>query len=1116
MDKIFNQPSSMKKHLLLIWAFVVPSVLAIAQDIRGTVTTADGNLPLPGVSVLVKGTATGSTTDANGAYTISVADAQNAVLAFSFIGFTTEEVAVNGRAVIDVTLTEDVEQLGEVVVTAFGISRETKSLGYATSTINSKQLTQTAPPNFASALYGKAPGVRIATTPGGATSAVNITIRGVNSITNKSQPLIVLNGIPIRDGEANNSNFWGDQRIRGNGLLDINPEDIENISILKGASAAALYGSDAVNGVVLITTKSGKGTQGFGVDFSTTYAEDKVAYLPRYQNVRGPGYPLNYANGGQEPDMFLYHDLDGDGVRETRGVLGATVNFGPKFDGEPTLTWDGQIRPYVAQENNYGGLFQTAQNKITSLAVSYGAENANTRLSFTRQDNEGVSRGAKNEKNIANLNTSFKLGKNYNVDVVVNYINQTTNNRPYQVDRLMNNFTGMMGRFEHADWYLDRYKTSRGYRYVTGTNQSLTPEENIIYPGFKNDLMDYVWSVMEKRTEEKSDRIITSLTNTWQIVNGLSLRGRLGTDLTMLRTENKNSTEMPLTFGNTGAFSMESWNNNLLYGDVMLTYTKKITPDVEMSVMGGYAASREVGTLVTRSTETGLSTENMFDIAASIGAPSGRSERNFLVKDAFIGTVNANYKGFLFLEATGRRDRTSTMHPSNNSFFYPSVNTSFVFSEAFDLPNFLSAGKIRGSWGIVGNYPERYGANIAYEQNTLGIQAVGGQPVLYTRLPGSFGNDNIKPEQKYEFEVGFDVRFLENRIGLDVAYYNGQIRDQILPLTLPASSGATSVLTNIGTLRNKGIEVALSATPVKTSNFTWDAILNIAKNTNVVEKLASGSNELLHVDYDGNAAQLKSIVGQPMGDIYVHPMIRDDNGNLIVSPNGLYKADANTMVRAGNAMPKIVGGFLNTFSFKGFSLTAVLDYRYGGHVMPTGINWMLSRGLLEESLKGMDEEHGGLRYYEDVDGNRVLSTGEQGPNGEVVYDNGIILDGVKEDGSPNDYIVSNPEYYNITYNWGGPQYNENGRYDLFVKENNYIKMRELALSYRLPSGLAKKVRAKSIDLSVFGRNLFFVYRTLKDLDPEQTTAGSRWFQNVNNVGTNPSTRTLGASLRASF
>jgi hypothetical protein len=548
----------------------------------------------------------------------------------------------------------------------------------------------------------------------------------------------------------------------------------------------------------------------------------------------------------------------------------------------------------------------------------------------------------------------------------------------------------------------------------------------------------------------------------------------------------------------------------------MLTYTKDITPDLQVSVMGGYTATRETSALVSRSTNGGLSTENMFDVSASVNIPNSNSIRTSLVKDAFIGTLNGSYKNFLFLEGTVRRDRTSTMHPSNNSFVYPSINSGFVFSEAFDVPSFISYGKLRASWGIVGNYPDRYLANIAYDQNTLGVQAVGGQPVLYTTLPSTFGNDRIKPEQKHEFEFGLETRFAENRVGFDVTYYNGQIRDQILPLTIPSSAGATSVLTNIGTLRNKGIEVAISGTPVKNNNITWDVMLNVARNTNVVEKLASGSNELLHADYDGNAAQLRSIVGQPMGDFYAHPVARHDNGGMIVDPNGLYKVDPDTMVRIGNAMPKAVGGLINTISWKGFSLTAVLDFRYGGYVMPTAINWMISRGLLEESLNYMDEEHGGFAYYQDDDGNRYRTDAAQGPNGEPVYHDGMLLPGVKGDGTPNDYIASASEHYWVVYNWGGPQYSPNTRYELFIKENSYVKMRELALSYSLPSSIASKIKASNIQLSVFGRNLFYVYRTLKDLDAEQTTAGSRWFQNLTNVGTNPSTRTIGGSVRVSF
>jgi iron complex outermembrane recepter protein len=1104
------------KKILLVCALLMLAKIASAQTVTGKVTAQQDGAPIPGVSVVVKGTTEGTTTDANGDYTLRLTTS-DPVLVFSFIGFTTQEVQAAGKTVIDVSLAEDITQLGEVVVTALGISREKKSLGFATSTIDSKAITQTATPNFASALYGKAPGVRIATTAGGPTSAVNITIRGVNTITGKSQPLIVLNGVPIRDEEVSNNNYWADQRLRGNGLLDINPEDIENISILKGASAAALYGSDAVNGVVLITTKTGKGTKGFKVDFSTSYSVDNIAYLPRYQSVRGPGAPLNVSNGGQDAEGFIYYDTDGDGVNETRGVLGYSINFGPKFDGQPTMAWDGIIRPYEAQENGYGGLFQQANNLITSVAVSQGGENHSTRLSFTRQENEGISLGSENDKNIVNLNNSFQIGKKYTVDVVVNYINQLTKNRPYSVDRLTNNFTGMIGRFDNADWYLNKYKTSKGYRFVTGSNQSLTPEENILYNGMKGDLMDYVWRVKENTSDERSDRVISSITNTWQIVNGLSLRGRLAADITSLRTENRNSTEVPLTFGNSGMFAMENYSNNLMYGDVMLSYGKSITPDIDINVMGGYSATKEVISTISRSTNGGLSTENLFDISASVNTPNSGSFRASLVKDAFIGTINGSFKEFLFLEGTVRRDRTSTMHPSNNSFVYPSVNSSFVFSEAFDVPRFLSFGKLRASWGIVGNYPDRYLANIAYDQNTLGVQAVGGKPVLYTTLPGTFGNDAIKPEQKHEIEFGLETMFFENRLGFDVTYYNGQIRDQILPLTIPSSAGATSVLTNIGTLRNKGIEIAISGTPVKTNAVEWNLLLNLARNTNVVEKLASGSDELLHADYDGNAAQLRSIVNQPMGDFYAHPVARDANGGMIVDPNGMYKVDPDTMVRIGNAMPKVIGGLINTFRYKGFSLNAVLDFRYGGYVMPTAINWMISRGLLEESLNYMDAEHGGLSYYEDaVTGQRVRTDASQGPSGETVYHDGMILEGVKGDGTPNDYIASSADYYWTVYNWGGPQYSPNTRYELYIQENSYIKMREIALSYRLPQSIANKIRANNVEVSVFGRNLFFLYRTLKDLDPEQTTAGSRWFQNLTNVGTNPSTRTIGGSVRVSF
>lgn len=1101
---------------MLFLMAVLCSFAASAQDrkiVNGVVKDSAG-LPLPGVTVQEIGTRNGVSTSVTGEYKITVDS--KAVLRFSLIGFVAKEMPLGTQTQINVTLSDDTQLLGEVVVTSLGITRQQKALGYAVSTVKSAELTKAGTPSFATALYGKAPGVRIGATPGGATSAVNITIRGINSITGKNQPLIVMDGVPIRNEEVNNGNYWGDQRIRGNGLLDINPEDIDNISILKGASAAALYGSEAVNGVVLITTKKGnQGGKGFSVDFNANYNVDNVAFLPKYQNVRGPGAPLNVNNGGQDAAGFVYVDMDGNGTKETRSVLNYSINFGPKFDGLPTVGWDGIIRPYEAQIDNYAGLFQTAHNSNINVAVSNSTENSNIRFSLTRQDNQGVSLGAENSKNSANLNSSFKLGKKFSTDITMNYVNQRTGNRPYSVDRLTNNFTGMMSRFDNADWYLNKYKTSNGYRYQTGTNQSLTMDENIKYNGFKGDIADYVWRVKEHNEVENSDRIISSLTNNWQIANKLSLRTRIATDFTSMKTETKQSTEIPLAFGNSGYFGMNSSANKILYGDALLTYTRNLTKDIEMNVMGGYTATKENGSFLSRGTSDGLSTENLFDVAASVGIPGSGSSRYSIVKDAFLGILNGNFKNFLYLEGTIRRDKTSTMNPNANSFVYPSVNSSFIFTDALKMPSIMSFGKLRASWGIVGNYPDAYRANIAYNQNTLGNQG-GSQSVLYTTIPSDFGNDGIKPETKKEIEFGLETKFFKDRFGFEISYYNAQVRDQILPLTIPSSSGARAVLTNIGTLRNQGFEIGITGTPLKTRDFRWDAGLNIAQNQNKVEKLASGSNELLHADYDGNAAQLKSVVGQPMGDFYAHPVARDSKGQMIVDPNGLYKVDANSMVKIGNAMPKAIGGFFNSFRYKGITLDAMVDFRFGGYVMPTALNWMISRGLLEESLNFMDAESGGISYYQNSAGIRVATSAPQGPAGEKVYNDGMVQPGVKLDGTPSDYIASSSDYYWTVYNWGGPQYSPNTRYELYIQKNSYVKFREVTLGFNIPAKYVGKLGIKKLNASVFGRNLFYFYRTLKNMDAEQTTAGSRWAQTLTNVGTNPSTRSFGAMLRASF
>lgn len=1079
--------------------------------VKGTVKDSN-ELPLPGATVTIQGTTKGTVTDVDGNYSIEVPE--GATLLFSYIGFEPQSIVVGSKSVIDVTLAEKASDLDEFVVTSFGMAKDQKKLGYATTTIKADELIKVGTPNVATALYGKAPGVRIQSGAGGATSAVNITIRGLNSIEGNTQPLIIMDGVPIRNENVSNNNYWNDQRLRGNGLLDINPADIENISILKGASAAALYGSEAVNGVVLITTKKGSNAKkGFSVDFNANVARDEIAYLPRYQNVRGPGAPTHVYDYGQDEDGFFTYE---DGVR---GLSNTSNNFGPEFDGRMVRSWDGEMRPYVAQEDNYAALFNSPISSSINVAVANNSEFSDFRFSMTRQDNESLSLNSKNSKNIANLNATFRITKKWKTDVMVNYVNQNTKNRPYSIDRMINNFSGMMTRFDNGAWYLDKYQTSRGYRFVTGNGQSLTPDENIKYNGFMSDIGDYVWRVNRHNLNEVSNRVIGVLTNTYQITDDLSLRGRISTDFTNRYSEDKRSTERPLAFGNSGMFSMNSETFNILYGDVFLTYIKNFSEDISFSAMAGYTGTKETRRGLLTRTNGGLSSENLFDLIASNQQVVSTADRTNRVIDALVGTANFDYKGFWFVEGTIRRDRTSTMNPNNNAFVYPSFNTSFALSEAIELPQFITFSKLRGSWGIVGNYPSPYLANIAYTQSNLG-------GVLYTVMPSAFGNDGIKPEQKHEFEIGLDTRFFNNKLRLDISYYNAQIRDQILPLTLPSTSGASTVLTNIGTLRNKGIEMSLNATIMQRGNFMWDMTLNLARNRNTVEKLANNATELLHADYDGNAAQLRSVVGRPMGDLYAHPIETDANGNNIVQPNGLYKIDANNWKRVGNYNPDAVGGLMNNLSYKNFTLSAMMDFQIGGAVMPTGINWMTSRGLTEESTRYRNEETGGLAYYVentyDSEGKIVSSKGVQvdhslsaGPNGETVYHDGMLMDGVTADGQPNTNVVSQAFYYNNTYNWGGPQYSQS-RYELYIQDNTYLKMRELSFGYTLPNSFAQRIGASNVHVSVFGRNLFFLYRNIKDLDPEVLTAGSNWKQTITSAGTNPATRTIGFMLRAKF
>ncbi len=1074
------------------------TITAYAQkNISGTVKDATGT-PIPAVSVLVKGTKTGVSTDAAGRYAISAAE--GSTLVFSYIGYKSQEATVGAAASINIVLQEQDNSLNEVVVTSLGIKREAKSLGYAVSTVTAKEITQAGNTNFGSALYGKAAGVKVTTAPGGASSAVNIQIRGINSLSFNRQPLYVVDGVVIRNdqqngpGGANNNGglgsaggqgIWNNDRVSGNGMLDINPADIETFTVLKGASASALYGSDAASGVIVITTKKGSKGRGLGVDFNYTGSIENAAFLPKMQNIYGPGYDAKTStdNGGDAESWLPDPNAPGG----KRPWWSAYAQFGPKYDGQDVKWWDGVIRPYTAQENNYAEVFDKGFNSNINIGISNQTDKLNYRFSATRMDYKGVTPGSKQQRNTFGLNTSIKMADNLTADIVVNYMNTRTHNRAGLMGNVLASNGGFFNRAEDMDMLKSIYQTSQGYKYSKlGTNRP----EAFIYNTNAAGILDYFWSQYKNTYDETENRLLSSATLTYNIVPKLKLRGRIGNDYTSLGIEDKRYNEYALAYNSggisTGSYSTTKGNYSITYGDALLTYTDKITSDIDFSLTGGFQSRSENYNDQYAGTKDGLISENWFALSNSVGTIDNgldvnvpRTKRQTLLKYAYLGIANISYKDYLFLEATGRTEYSSTLPPQNNNYQYMSLNSGFIFSQAFKMPEPISFGKLRASYGIVGNDAPMYKSNIAYSQTPL--QTVNGSVPSLT-LKSDYGNSSLKPERKYEVELGAEMRFLNNRVGFDVSYYSNHIEDQILSLTTAPSAGANSQLVNVGQISNKGLEISLNGTPVQTENFSWRTRLIFSKNTAKLDYLNGEIPELIFFEADQSSAKISAKPGEALGNIYVLPRKTNGNGAFLISDDGYYTMDTDPahFKKVGNIMPKAIGGLTNTFTYKNFSLDFTVDYRFGGQLVSPALKYGTAAGLYESTLE--------------------------------LRDKGITLPGVNENtGLPNTVNLDGEAYYLNTFQWGNLGLNEEG----MVYDNSFIKMREAVIGYTVDNKFAKKIGMNNLRFSLIGRNLFYFWKTIENLDPE-APVGNQWYSQGVDFGSTAATRSFGISLNANF
>ncbi len=1097
------------------------TVVRQSITITGTITDETGT-SMPGVNIVIKGTTTGVISDTDGKYSIHVPNG-DAVLAFSFIGYTTQEIAVKDQHTIDVQLQPGVE-LEEVVVTAMGITKEAKKLGYAVSTIKATELTKVGTSNFATALYGKASGVRITAPPGGSAAGVAINIRGLNSINGSNDPMVFLNGVPIRNGNSDDTyNQFAGVGLRSNGLVDINPEDIENITILKGASATALYGSEAANGVVMITSKKAKGT-GVTVDVNATLQVNTMAYLPRIQTEYGPG---NWTVG--RDDYMLEHEgftyLDYKGQRYTTPRYSTNHNWGPKYDGRQVLYWDGSVRPYVAltSDNPWKDMFRTGFTQIYNIAVNQGAANTSNRFSYTYTDETPNSLTGSYQKHNFNLTGNIKITDRITLDYSGNYIVQDIHNRQGSTTGAYDSFSNLFTSFTDLPLMSQIYQTSLGYRNYHASEVSLTPTESFITDiGPLNWLRDYYWGAYKNNNYETDSRFIGSVAPSWRIFDFLTLRGRVSSDLSADKIEVKTATERPLAlYDPTGEYRAVNKNYSVVYGDIMLAFNKDLTDFINLSANIGWQGRKENMSLIHSRTDGGLTVENTFMLGVSRYNLFTEQNRMELLKTAFLGSIDLALGDYLFFGITGRQEKSSTLPHGSNSYFYPSANTSFIYTDAFRdaLPSWYSYGKVRVSYGVVGNAPSAYAANIVYDQGS-------GGGASWSYLPGTLGNEKLKPEKINEIELGLENKFFNNRLGFEVSLYKRNISDMIIQQPVAASDGISNMWMNVGKMVNKGLEISVRGTPIETKNFGWEIFTNIAMYRNEVTELAPGIDYLRNGGNYGNTGggvNTRSYVGRAFGDLHVNPIrtVEDPNspyyGQAIVrvkdwenGKGGFYSTKTGEANQAymGNIQPKLIGGLGTSLYYKDFSLDVMTDFRFGGKVLNSAMHYPTANGLSKYSMEHRDPEHGGLTYTY---------------KGQT-FTNGMIIPGVVEvtdtDGNvtgyePNTTVTPSDVYYNVTYNWGNST--EGTTYCFSVKENSYWKLRELALGYNLPKSLIEKVALKNLRVSLFGRNLLYFYKTLDDIDAEATNnGGTRWDQQTG-VGYSASpTRTFGISLRATF
>ncbi|SDL05254.1 TonB-linked outer membrane protein, SusC/RagA family [Catalinimonas alkaloidigena] len=1038
------------------------------KTVSGRVTSEADGVALPGVNVLVKGTTAGTITDYDGKYQLEVPSSAT-TLVFSFIGMTSQEVELGNRSVVDVVMSEDAKQLSEVVVTALGIEREEKALGYAVQEIDGSALTTVKETNVVNSLAGRVAGVQIKGSPGNMGGSASINIRGIRSVSGNNQPLFIIDGTPISNDNFNSDDTQGADggRDYGNAAQDINPDDIANISVLKGPSATALYGSRAANGVILITTKSGKNKKGIGVSLNSTTTFESVMALPEFQNEYGGGYKQEFDTYNGQPIVNYAAD----------------ESWGPRMDGTPVRQWYswfeddpdyGQLTPFVAHPNNVRDFFETGITSSNNIAITGSTDNTSMRLSYTRLDQKGVIPNSTMARNTVAFSGESKLTDKLTVGVKANYVGNSAKGRPgtgYGADagNVVTSFRQWFQRQIDID-KLKNYETPDG----------LDRTWNINSP---NNLDPLYWEnpywVLNKSYETDSrERLFGNIYASYQLLPSLKVTGWARTDFyTDRRDDRIASGSIPQDMYQEDVRQVREDNFEFL-----AQYNTNFGDNFSLGVNLGANSRRNTYQRNYNRTVGGLSVPNYFNIGASIDRPEITDYSEEKRVNSLYGSANLGFYNVVFVEASLRNDWSSSLPPENNSYLYPSASVSFAFSELLPSSSVFSFGKVRAGWAQVGTDTDPYRVYNTYTPS----DNYGSLPAF--AQPNTLNNRDLKPEQSTSYELGLDTRFFNGRIGLDLTYYNNISINQIIPLAVSGTSGYDEAIINAGEIRNNGIEVMLSGTPIQGA-FTWDIGLNWARNRNEIVELADGLDNILLYSW---GVTLNARKGEPYGVLVGDAIKRDAQGRKLVDGEGNYVRETNKVY--GSVLADYTGGITNTFTYKGFHMNVLIDFQKGGKFYSVSNRYGTYSGLLIETV-GNNALGNPMRDPVLVD----EDTGEPLPNS-----GGILADGVLEDGTPNTTYVDAQNYWKNLRN-----YREEFTYDA-----SFAKLRQLNFGYTFPKSMYKSLPFQSISLDFVGRHLAILWKKAPNVDPE-TALGSGNIQGFEN-GQLPSVRSMGFNLKVTL